>query len=324
MNNITLASFRIAIYSLTFIPLLVNTTFASQSNEPHTHKSRLLNDIPPAQRSAFSVNKQISSFHGDELHLNCSFEAHTVEHALLDSYKVSFSLNDPIKAIHTYLTPRLEFALKRINQFNPDEEDKITDLQAAFYRKDDSDSSQMFWSAYNQYQDDAFYHLKISPCVHPEDKDLPCVRPNYSQLFYEYKPHLKEIAAQLQQQYSSINAIKHAQQWVYTIPNREEEKAHFSPPVSVLKTNKADSDEKALLLATLVSQVAPQYKLYIIYPSSSVGSVSPIWLTIESASGMSGKQVTIDKQQYTVISGSDTKLESMIANKTNMTSESLY
>jgi hypothetical protein len=62
----------------------------------------------------------------------------------------------------------------------------------------------------------------------------------------------------------------------------------------------------------------------MLYPSNSIGSVSPVWLTIESESGIEGKQITINSNQYTVISGSKTKLEKMLSSNTEMTSESLY
>ncbi len=56
--------------------------------------------------------------------------------------------------------------------------------------------STLFWQAYQQYQDDAFYQMRVVPCVHPANRKLPCVRPNYSQLFYQFKGDLRALAKQ--------------------------------------------------------------------------------------------------------------------------------
>ena len=287
------------------------------------YSSSLMN-LPNSETNSFSINWQWTDNQGKNLTVKSFFDTDIVETSLLDSYKLSFSLSYPIKAIHTYLTPRLEFAIERINFYTTDEKDKITDIRYAFTNKDESSSSQLFWQAYNQYQNDAFYHLKITPCVHPDDNDLPCVRPNYSQLFYEYRTYLKDIATQLSDQQSFSSAVKNAQNWVYAIPDREEHDDSFFSPISVLKTNEADSDEKVLLLATLISQLAPEYELFMLYPSDSIGSVSPVWLTIDSKSGIEGQQIIINQNQYTVISGSKIKLDKMLSSNTKLISESLY
>ena len=276
------------------------------------------------QPHPFAVNWHWQDIYGQALSVNSEFAQDTVEHSLLDSYKVSFSLTYPIKAIHAFLSPRLEYAIQRINYYSDDHEPKITDLKSAFATTDESRTSQLFWQAYNQYQDDAFYHLKISPCVHPEHVERPCVRPNYSQLFYENRGHLKDIARQLSSQQPLLRAVKDAQHWVYRIPNKSEQQGNFLPPVSVLQSNVADSDEKALLLAALVSQLVPKYSLHLLYPSASVGSVSPVWLIIDSKSGVEGQKITLNNGQFTIISGSKSALDEMISSATKMTNESLY
>jgi hypothetical protein len=307
-----------------FIPRLSSASLPSSDSETFISNLSFIDDVAHGKNNSFSIDWQWKDNQGKDLQLHSFFSANSVQHSLLDSYKVSFSLNYPIKAIHTYLSPRLEFAIQRINHYTPKNESKIASLKSAFTDKEDTSTSLLFWQAYNQYQDDAFYHLKISPCIHPDDADLPCVRPNYSQLFYEYRAYLKDVATQLANKQSLTAAVKNAQDWVYTIPNRAEQLSSFFPPISVLQSNEADSDEKALLLATLVSQLAPKYQLYMLYPSSSIGSVSPVWLTIESKSGIEGKKVIINSNQYTVISGSKSELEKMISSNTEMTSESLY
>ncbi|CAM2813083.1 hypothetical protein [Moritella viscosa] len=307
-----------------FLSVPVMASLSGDTDERNKLSSSPLINLPNNEVNSFSINWQWTDSKGKNLKIKSFFDTDIVETSLLDSYKLSFSLSYPIKAIHTYLTPRLEFAIDRINFYTPDDQDKIKDIRYAFTNKDESNASQLFWQAYNQYQNDAFYHLKITPCVHPDDEDLPCVRPNYSQLFYEYRAYLKDIATQLAKQQSIDSAVKNAQNWVYAIPDRKEHKDSFFSPISVLKTNEADSDEKALLLATLISQLAPEYELFMLYPSDSIGSVSPVWLTIDSKSGVKGQQIMINKNQYTVISGSKVKLDKILSSDTELINESLY
>ncbi|MCJ8351665.1 hypothetical protein [Moritella sp.] len=307
-----------------FLSVPVMASLSGDTDERNNLSSTKQISLPNSEVNSFSINWQWTDHKGKNINVKSFFDTDIVETSLRDSYKLSFSLSHPIKAIHTYLTPRLEFAIERINFYTPDDQDKITDIKYAFTNKDESNASQLFWQAYNQYQNDAFYHLKITPCVHPDDEDLPCVRPNYSQLFYEYRAYLKDIATQLAKQQSFSTAVKNARHWVYAIPDREEHDNSFFSPISVLKTNEADSDEKALLLATLISQLAPEYELFMLYPSTSIGSVSPVWLTIDSKSGVEGQKIMINKNQYTVISGSKIKLDKMLSSNTKLISESLY
>ncbi|PKH07269.1 hypothetical protein [Moritella sp. Urea-trap-13] len=314
----------IATSIMMFLSIPVMASLSSDTDERNKLSSSKQISLPNSETNSFSINWQWTDREGKDLKVKSFFDTELVETSLQDSYKLSFSLSNPIKAIHTYLTPRLEFAIERINFYTPDDQDKITDIRYAFTNKADSNASQLFWQAYNQYQNDAFYHLKISPCVHPDNKELPCVRPNYSQLFYEYRAYLKDIATQLAKQQSFITAVDNARHWVYAIPDREEHDNSFFSPISVLKTNEADSDEKALLLATLISQLAPKYELFMLYPSNSIGSVSPVWLTIDSKSGIEGQRIMINQNQYTVISGSKIKLDKMLSSNTELISESLY
>lgn len=315
-------SITTSIMMLLSVPVMAS--LSDDSDERNNRSSFNLINLPNSETNSFSINWQWTDQEGKNLKVKSFFDTEIVETSLLDSYKLSFSLRYPIKAIHTYLMPRLEFAIERINFYTPDDQEKITDIKHAFANKNESNASQLFWQAYHQYQNDAFYHLKITPCVHPENKDLPCVRPNYSQLFYEYRSYLKDIATQLAKQQSFTTAVKNAQQWVYSIPDREERDDSFFSPISVLKTNEADSDEKVLLLAALISQLAPKYELFILYPSDSIGSVFPVWLTIDSKSGVAGQKIMINQNQYTVISGSNIKLAKMLSSKTSLISESLY
>ncbi len=85
------------------------------------------------------------------------------------------------------------------------------------------------------------------------------------------------------------------------IPTPSEQMDHFAPPLQALQENKADSDEKALLMASLLAELAPQYNLSIIYPDISIGSVSPAWLAITADSGLEGDTLVIGNQRHVLL-----------------------
>ncbi|MGL5607053.1 MAG: hypothetical protein ACRDDN_03140, partial [Aeromonas veronii] len=99
---------------------------------------------------------------------------------------------------------------------------------------------------------------------------------------------------------------------------------HFAPPLQALQDNKADSDEKALLMASLLAELAPQYVLSIIYPDISIGSVSPAWLAITADSGVPGDVVVINNQRHVLLTGSSLLAQQMTMAKIPLISESLY
>ncbi len=262
--------------------------------------------------------------YGRQQELNVYFGKELVKQGYGDKQKINYTLSYPVQALHTYLGPRLIHVMRTINQYSPQSATKFVNLEHAFSTRDKSPESEMFWQAYYQYQDDAFNFLKVSPCINQEDNSIPCVRPNYSQIFYDYREAFRAIAEQLKSSEGQPASISNAQHWVFTIPQAEEHLSSFAPPISVLRENAADSDEKALLLATLISQLAPDYRMYLIYPANSNGSVSPAWLTIESKSGANGVPVVINDTPHTLISGSPSLLKQMMVSETKMVSESLY
>ncbi len=99
---------------------------------------------------------------------------------------------------------------------------------------------------------------------------------------------------------------------------------HFAPPLQALQSNKADSDEKALLMASLLAELAPQYMLSIIYPNISIGSVSPAWLAITADSGLKGDTVVIGNQRHILLTGSPLLAQQMTMAKIPLVSEPLY
>ncbi|CAJ1794641.1 hypothetical protein LMCDFJHI_01810 [Aeromonas salmonicida] len=240
------------------------------------------------------------------------------EMTLLDA-----ALNYPLETLYSYISPRLYNSINLINQNSPETATKFRNLEQAFTLRDDSMESTLFWQAYQQYQDDAFYQMRVVPCVHPSNRKLPCVRPNYSQLFYQFKGDLKPLAKQFSAK-DLATSVGLLQEWLSGIPTPPEQMDHFTPPLQALQNNKADSDEKALLMASLLAELAPQYMLSIIYPNISIGSVSPAWLAITADSGLKGDTVVIGNQRHVLLTGSPLLAEQMTMAKIPLVSEPLY
>lgn len=240
------------------------------------------------------------------------------EMSLLDA-----SLTNPLETLYAYISPRLYNSLNLINQSSPETATKFRNLEQAFTLRDNSMESLLFWQAYQQYQEDAFYQMRVVPCVHPANRKLPCVRPDYSQLFYHFKDQLKPLAQQFAAK-DLATSVSLLQEWLNAIPTQPEQLDHFAPPLQALQDNKADSDEKALLMASLLAELAPQYVLSIIYPDISIGSVSPAWLAITADSGVPGDVVVINNQRHVLLTGSSLLAQQMTMAKIPLISESLY
>ncbi|HHQ4691465.1 TPA: hypothetical protein ACSPZ4_002280 [Aeromonas veronii] len=240
------------------------------------------------------------------------------EMSLLDA-----SLTNPLETLYAYISPRLYNSLNLINQSSPETATKFRNLEQAFTLRDNSMESLLFWQAYQQYQEDAFYQMRVVPCVHPANRKLPCVRPDYSQLFYHFKDQLKPLAQQFAAK-DLATSVSLLQEWLNAIPTQPEQLDHFAPPLQALQDNKADSDEKALLMASLLAELAPQYVLSIIYPDISIGSVSPAWLAITADSGVPGDVVVINNQRHVLLTGSPLLAQQMTMAKIPLISESLY
>ncbi len=262
--------------------------------------------------------------YGQEQVVNAQFTRTQLKQGLQQQQRINFTLNSPIRALHGYIGPRLMHVLDSINAASPSYATKFVSIEHAFSVRDASPESTLFWQAYYQYQDDAFNFLAVSPCYTQAAEQGPCIRPNYSQVFYHSRGSFNALAEQLKSRENEVASIQNAQNWVLNIPDSQERLDSFSPPLAVLLENAADSDERAILLATLISQIAPNYHMFLVYPAGSQGSVSPAWLTIEARSGATGTPVIIDNHEHTLLSGSSALLKEMMISNTPMVSEPLY
>lgn len=233
------------------------------------------------------------------------------------------ALNFPLETLYSYISPRLYNSINQINEHSPETATKFRNLEQAFTLHDSSFESIQFWQAYRQYQEDAFYQMRVQPCIHPANQKLPCVRPNYSQLFYQFKGDLKPLARQFLAK-DLATSVALVQEWLSGIPTPPEQMDHFAPPLQALQANKADSDEKALLMASLLAELAPQYSLSIIYPNISIGSVSPAWLAITADSGLQGDTLVIGNQRHVLLTGSPLLAQQMTMAQIPLVSEPLY
>ncbi|MBV7416680.1 Uncharacterised protein [Aeromonas encheleia] len=270
-----------------------------------------------------NLSWQWQSADGQLKHLQLSTDERVISASRHEMTLLDASLNYPLETLYSYISPRLYNSINQINQSSPETATKFRNLEQAFTLHDDSLESNQFWQAYQQYQEDAFYQMRVLPCVHPANRKLPCVRPNYSQLFYQFKGDLKPLAQQFSAKdlATSVNLL---QEWLNGIPTPPEQMDHFAPPLQALQDNKADSDEKALLMASLLAELAPQYMLSIIYPNISIGSVSPAWLAITADSGLKGDTLVIGNQRHVLLTGSPLLAQQMTMAQIPLVSEPLY
>ncbi|MCE2570999.1 hypothetical protein [Motilimonas eburnea] len=285
-----------------------------------------VNAVLPQEEAAPSIKLDWfwHNEYGQEQLVNAQFTREQLKQGLQQQHRINFTLTSPVRALHGYIGPRLMHVLDSINAVSPSDATKFVSIEHAFSVRDASPESTLFWQAYYQYQDDAFNFLAVNPCYSQELEQGPCIRPNYSQVFYHSRGTFNALAQQLKSRESEATSIQNVQNWVLSIPDSNERLDSFSPPMAVLLENAADSDERAILLATLISQIAPKYHMFLVYPATSQGSVSPAWLTIEARSGATGTPVIIDNHQHTLLSGSSAQLKEMMQSNTPMISEPLY
>ena len=124
---------------------------------------------------------------------------------------------------------KFEYALTQINSYSDDV--RYPTLSQAFSSNGEDESSVLFWDAYNQYQSDALLHLLIAPCEDLPEIEQPCVRPDYTQLVFDYRTELRQLAIQLRQA-DQVDSIMQAKNWVQTIPERDEERFQFFSPMA--------------------------------------------------------------------------------------------
>ena len=275
------------------------------------------------QANEINLSWQWQSADGQQKHLQLTADERTFSASRHEMTQLDTALNFPLETLYSYISPRLYNSINQINQHSPETATKFRNLEQAFTLHDSSLESAQFWQAYRQYQEDAFYEMRVQPCVHPANQKLPCVRPNYSQLFYQFKGDLKPLA----QQFSAkdlATSVTLLQEWLSGIPTPPEQMDHFAPPLQALQDNKADSDEKALLMASLLAELAPQYSLSIIYPNISIGRVSPARLAITADSGPVGGTLVVGNQRHVLLTGSPLLAQQMTMAQIPLISEPLY
>jgi hypothetical protein len=281
-----------------------------------------LDRIVPNQ-AAMSAEWHWQTPQGKYQQLILQFSEQQLTQSKVETFRLNYSLSYPSQAISAYLSPRLQHAVNMINQYIDEPEQRVDDILTTLSSQNNSPSSQLLWEAYQQYTRDAFRHLGLLPCIHPRGAQYPCVRPNYSQLFYRNRQRINGLSEFFKQQDVNL-ALAEVQAWLLTIPQKQENIIGFSSPIDVLTDNLADSDERALLLAIVFSKLAPDHPLYMVYPASSIGSASPAWLTVDASSGIEGPTVMIDNRAHTLVSGSVELIKEMLLADVQLISDALY
>ena len=211
------------------------------------------------------------------------------------------ALNYPLETLCSHISPRLYNSINQINQHSPETATKFRNLEQAFTLHDSSLESTQFWQAYRQYQEDAFYEMRVQPCIHPANHKLPCVRPNYSQLFYQFKPQAPGPAVLGQ-------GSRHQRHPAAGVAERHSHPARTDGPLRPALAGPAGQQGRQRREGAAdgkpPGRAGPQYSLSIIYPNISIGSVSPAWLAITADSGLKGDTLLIGNQRHVLLTGS--------------------
>ncbi len=133
--------------------------------------------------SEINMSWQWQSTDGQRKHFQLTTDDQVMAASRHEMSLLEASLTNPLETLYAYISPRLYNSINLINQSSPETATKFRNLEQAFTLRDNSMESLLFWQAYQQYQEDAFYQMRVIPCVHPANRKLPCVRPDYSQLF---------------------------------------------------------------------------------------------------------------------------------------------
>ncbi len=299
-------------------PTLLLLSFTSYTKTVAPSQSLPLNEVSTLMRWEWTT------VDGHQQTIELSASEVQIKRALTDKQRLDYSLTSPLQALESYLTPRLELVIAKINELSQSTTPYFDSVKQAINHNSDSPESILFWQAFNQYRKDAFYYLRILPCENPQNTQTACIRPNYSQLFYAHKGSLQALAHQFSHLKQNHEKIELARSWVNSIPESEEQNKVFHPPLLALTNNTLDSDERALVLASLIAEIVPSAALKLIYPLHSLGSASPTWLAIPASFNITGEQVMIDSELYVLISGPEQKLNRLINNNIELISISLY
>ena len=225
----------------------------------YTDDSWATSQTTQAQQSPTLMRWQWTSENGQTYDLQLKASEYHLQRALRDQQLLGDSLENPLQAMRRYLNPKLEGVIEKINTLSESETPYFESVNDALNNQSDTPEATIFWQAFSQYQRDAFYHLRILPCENPHKVKGPCIRPNYSQLFYAHKGSLKHLA----QQFSTPEHLKNAEkihlarQWISTIPDSPEQYQRFNLPILGLIDNALDSDERALVLAMIIAEIEP-------------------------------------------------------------------
>ncbi|RKF14471.1 hypothetical protein DBZ36_17620 [Alginatibacterium sediminis] len=258
--------------------------------------------LPERPEQAYDNQWLWAGADGNLLQIKLRLSQEELYQSNLEQFRVNYTLQYPRQAMAIYLTPRLNHAVKAIHQYSGSS-NEVPSITQAINTRDDSPGSQLFWSAYMQYQGDAMRFFNVAPCVFNNTLSGACLRPDYSSLFYNNLKRLEPLALQFKVEDKPRESLNNALDWLSSLDTKQEDNTVFAGPAQVVMMQAADSDERALLLAILVSHLAPELPMYVVYSSQLSPESSPVWLALDARSGLEGPSVMIDSRPHVIISG---------------------
>ena len=116
-----------------------------------------------AQANEINLSWQWQSADGQRKHLQLSTDERAFSASRHEMTQLDTALNFPLETLYSYISPRLYNSINQINQHSPETATKFRNLEQAFTLHDSSLESAQFWQAYRQYQEDAFYEMRVQP-----------------------------------------------------------------------------------------------------------------------------------------------------------------
>ena len=216
-------------------------------------------------------------------HLQLTADERTFSASRHEMTQLDTALNFPLETLYSYISPRLYNSINQINQHSPETATKFRNLEQAFTLHDSSLESAQFWQAYRQYQEDAFYEMRVQPCVHPANQKLPCA----PQLLPSCSISSRETSNPWHSSFQpGISPPASSAGWLSGIPRSRWTTSlrHLQAPGTTRPTA-----TRGAAHGQSAGGLAPQYSLSIIYRTSSIGGVPPAWLAITADSGLEGR-----------------------------------
>lgn len=275
-----------------------------------------------AQANEINLSWQWQSADGQQKHLQLTADERTFSASRHEMTQLDTALNFPLETLYSYISPRLYNSINQINQHSPETATKFRNPNRPLPCTTAASNPPSSGRPTGNIRRTPSTRCGSSPaCTRPIRSCPACAPTTPSCSISSRRPQTPGAAVFGQ-------GSRHQRHPAAGVAERHPHPARADGPLrsapQALQDNKADSDEKALLMASLLAELAPQYSLSIIYPNISIGSVSPAWLAITADSGLEGDTLVIGNQRHVLLTGSPLLAQQMTMAQIPLISEPLY